>query len=476
MKKHIILFIFLFIFTSLHFYKVISHVIPFFDWDEGIYAQVGREMIREQSYLVPLWQGKVWLDKPPLPPLVYGVAGLMPIAPEIAMRMVSVLLTAVVLALFYMFAYRVSSSALVAITSTIITSFLSPFIQRTQVLNVDVFLLIGWFGYVLFYKERFVGALFLLIGTLSKSLLGFFPALMVLLYEAYIHIVHTKKKNKFTFQYIFQTIGIQVGVSLIWFIWMFLEYRGEFIQYHFLDSHLKRVTASIEQHFGQRTFYIDIIVEQFKWFLVPILISVGFIFHDFFIKKNTVSAFAVIFIPWFIFLNLTKTKIAWYIYPVLPQFALLVVYWIRYVKNDWVKISIALTILILFFKYIAPLNSYLITDYSKWEEYQIVAQDAKKVGCVSLDVLVDKTTRESYRTLKSMDLVINTTTWWGNHPSIAYYAGIPTEYAYTTEELMSRLDTRVQNSCFMVMTNEDLDVSAYRVLSKKGEYELRVKD
>ncbi len=476
MKKHIVLFIFLFIFTSLHFYKVISHITPFFDWDEGIYAQVGREMIQERSYLVPLWQGKVWLDKPPLPPLVYGLAGLMPIAPEISMRIVSVILSAVVLVLFYLFAYRVSGSVVVALTSSIITSYLSPFIQRTQVLNVDVFLLIGWLGYVLFYQNRVAGTLFLLVGTLSKSLLGFFPVTMVGAYEVCMYLVNKKNKHKYTYRYTLQTITIQVLISLIWFVWMYLEYKGEFVQYHFLDSHFKRVTASIEQHFGQRTFYIDIIIEQFKWFLVPVLISVGFIIHDFFIKKNTASAFAVVFVPWFIFLNLTKTKIAWYIYPVLPQFALLVVYWIRYVKNDWVKISIALTILVLFFKYTAPLNSYLITDYSKWEDYQRVAQDAKKVGCVSLDVLVDKTARESYATLKSMDLVINTTTWWGNHPSIAYYADIPTEYAYTTEEFINRIETRVQNSCFIAMTNEDIDVSAYRVLSKKGTYELRVKD
>ncbi len=476
MKKHLILFIFIFVFTSLHFYKVISHVTPFFDWDEGIYAQVGREMISEKSYLVPLWQGKVWLDKPPLPPLVYGLAGLIPIAPEITMRMVSVVLSAIVLILFYVFAYRVSGSAVVAIVSTVITSFLPPFIQRTQVLNVDVFLLIGWFGYVLFYKKRVTGALFLLIGTLSKSLLGFFPAVMIIFYETYTYLTHSKKKDIYSFRYDLQNIILHIGVSLIWFIWMFGEYRGEFIQYHFLDSHLKRVTASIEQHFGQRTFYIDIIVEQFKWFLIPALISIGVIGYDFFIKKNKATAYAVIFIPWFIFLNLTKTKIAWYIYPVLPQFALLTVYWVRYIKTDSLKIVFAGLILILFFKYNTPITAFLTTDYSKWEDYQRVAQDAKTVGCTSLDVLVDKTTRESYATLKSMDLVINTTTWWGNHPSIAYYADIPTQYAYTTDELIRRMNSRPQNSCLMVMANEEIDVSPYRILSKKGEYELRVKD
>jgi len=476
MKKHIILFIFIFLFTAIHFYKVLSHVTPFFDWDEGIYAQVGREMIRENSFLIPLWQGRVWLDKPPLPPLLYGLAEYLPVAPEVSMRMISVVMSAIVLVLFYTLSFRVSGSAIVAITSTIITSFLPPFVQRTQVLNVDVFLLIGWFGYVLFYKQRFVGVVFLLIGTLSKSLLGFFPVAMVGIYELWMVIHNKKNKSKHTHRYTLHTIAIQMGLSLIWFIWMYAQFKSEFIQYHFLDSHLKRVTTSIEQHFGQRTFYIDIIVTQFKWFLVPVVVSTMLGLYDFLIKKKYEAFFALLFIPWFLFLNLTKTKIAWYIYPVLPQFAFLTVYWLRAIPVDWMRAGIAGVILFLFFQFNTPINAYLTTDYSKWEDYQLVAQDAKTVGCVHLDVLVNPTTRESYATLKSMDLVIRTTTWWGDHPSIAYYADMPTEYAYTTEELITRFTDRPQNSCFMLMTNDDVDVSSFRVLSKKGSYELRVKD
>ena len=50
--------------------QIIFRPTPFYDWDESIYAQVGREMIRARS-LIPLWQGQFWLDKPPLAPLFY---------------------------------------------------------------------------------------------------------------------------------------------------------------------------------------------------------------------------------------------------------------------------------------------------------------------------------------------------------------------------------------------------------------------
>ena len=36
-----------------------------FDWDEGIYAQLGSEMVENNSYLTPTWNGELWLEKPP---------------------------------------------------------------------------------------------------------------------------------------------------------------------------------------------------------------------------------------------------------------------------------------------------------------------------------------------------------------------------------------------------------------------------
>ncbi|MBP9690732.1 hypothetical protein KBD81_01490, partial [Candidatus Woesebacteria bacterium] len=77
MKKlfshHYPLVIYLVLFSLLFSLKIIEYPSPFFDWDESIYAQVGREMIESKSYFIPLWQGEEWLDKPPLVPLFYGV-------------------------------------------------------------------------------------------------------------------------------------------------------------------------------------------------------------------------------------------------------------------------------------------------------------------------------------------------------------------------------------------------------------------
>ncbi len=106
MKKHLSIIFFLFFYFAITSFKLISHPTPFYDWDEAIYAQVGREMVQKKS-LIPLWQGQNWLDKPPLTPLIYGlVAALSPFAPEISTRLFTLILSIAVLILVYIFYYR----------------------------------------------------------------------------------------------------------------------------------------------------------------------------------------------------------------------------------------------------------------------------------------------------------------------------------------------------------------------------------
>jgi len=447
MKKYIPLFLFLSVFLGFNLFKVTTDVRPFFDWDEGIYAQVGKEMIQSKSYLVPLWQGRAWLDKPPIPSLMYGLMIYIPVQPEISMRVLTVLLSGIALGLLYMYAIRFSKSIFVALLTIIITSFLPAYLQRTQSLNVDVFLLIGWLGYVLWYRNLWAGAFFLSFGVLSKSLLGYYPVAMVFFFE-FFQWHFNKKKYKNEFLVFIKNTGIQVGLSTLWFIGMYFQYRGDFIQYHFIDSHFKRVTASIEQHFGQRTFYIDLLLEQLRYGIIPVIISSLFLGYLVLKKRSQDAYFSLIFVPWFIFLNLTKTKIAWYLYPVLPQFIYLAIFMISYIKKQWIQGAVALAVLGYFFMYMIPITSYMTANFSTWEPYQRIAQDAQKAGCTSLSVLVNDSSRTSYATLKSMDLVINTTTWWGNHPSMAYYSGVHTTYHYTVAEFEKLIKNSSSKACF----------------------------
>ncbi|MBI4973513.1 glycosyltransferase family 39 protein [Candidatus Roizmanbacteria bacterium] len=469
--NHLPFIIFLAGFFFLVTYLIVKRNVPFYDWDESIYAQVGREMMRSKSFFVPMWQGRPWLDKPPVPSLFYGIVELLPFAQEITTRIATLILSSITLIFLYILGLKVTKSKTISLLSVIITAFLPIYFQRSQALNVDVFLLMGWLGYVIWYKNLFASVCFLLLATLSKSLLGFFPPVMFLGYHLFEYA--TKEIGKKQFISHLKRLGIQVGISSIWFIGMLLVYRYDFIQYHFIDSHFKRVTASIEQHFGQRTFYVTVLIDQFKLLLVPAFLSLGYLTYSFFKEKSKryLTLLAVFFVPWFVFLNLTKTKIEWYIYPVLPQFALLASYPLIFLKKKTNLLIVAgILIGIFYFRTITPINSLLTQSFSSLEDHQLIAVDAKKNRCSRLFVLVGQDTRTSYKTLKSMDLVISTTTWWGNHPSIAYYADVNTTYLYSTNEALFRLKTLSKYECMIWEKNDEKFINektAYQISENK---------
>jgi len=412
-------------------------------------------MIRNKSFFVPLWQGRAWLDKPPVPSLFYGVVELLPYAPEITTRIATLILSNVTLVFLYILGIKVTGSKIISLLSVIVTAFLPIYFQRSQALNVDVFLLLGWLGYVLWYENAVPSIIFLLIATLSKSLLGFFPPITFLCFYFFQYVVKEINKKKFISQ--LKRLGMQVGISSIWFLGMLLVYRYDFIRYHFIDSHFKRVTASIEQHFGQRTFYVMVLIDQFKLFLVPILFSLGYLTY-YFIKersKRYLTLLAVFFVPWFMFLNLTKTKIEWYLYPVLPQFALLSTYPLTlFRKKTMLLVFTGILMGGFYFSAVTPINSLLTQSFSNLEDHQLIAMDAKKNNCTKLFVLVGDDTRSSYDTLKSMNLVISTTTWWGNHPSIAYYSDTKTSFLYSVKEADTRLERLKKQECFIAEKND----------------------
>ncbi|MEK9179209.1 MAG: hypothetical protein AAB893_01960, partial [Patescibacteria group bacterium] len=114
-------------------YKLIAHPTPFFDWDESIYMQAGKEMFQRFS-LVPTWSGHTWLEKPPLAPLLFGfIHTFIPVIPEIAVRIFVLLLSIVVLFLVYTWVLRLTKKPILAFFTVVLTSLNPVFLQRAQV-------------------------------------------------------------------------------------------------------------------------------------------------------------------------------------------------------------------------------------------------------------------------------------------------------------------------------------------------------
>ncbi|MFA9289104.1 MAG: ArnT family glycosyltransferase [Weeksellaceae bacterium] len=435
--------------------KLIHEPTPFYDWDESIYVQLGRSMVTDGTF-VPQWQGMNWLDKPQLVPLFYGlVIKLTPFTtPEVSTRVASLLLAIGALYLVYRLFEKVTKEPFLPLLAVIITSFTPIFLQRSQVANTDVFVLLGWVGYLIFFQRKYLSVFFLALAVFSKSLLGFFPIGVMGLYYTYRLI--TKDIKKAEYQAILKRLVIHASLFLSWYLVMLIIYGQDFWIQHIVESHTKRVTASIESHFGKRTYYIDLMFEQFGRYAGLSFASVVIILYQWWKKQldNSQLLAALFLFPWFIFLNLTKTKIFWYSYPVIPLFAFLMIYPLSLLKRYHTLMYLAIAIIMFSF-----LNNQLIekkthlAQYSKPEAHHRLAIYATP-RCEKMYLLVDKTTRDTLSTLESMDLLISTSRWWGSHPSMMFYFNKPIELSYDPENFTETLKTLPKKSCAVTETLE----------------------
>ncbi len=479
MKKHFLIILFLLFYFGITAYKFIAYPTPFYDWDESIYAQVGREMVKAKS-IVPLWQGQYWLDKPPLVPLAYGIVEtISPLKPELSTRLFTLLLTILLFIFIYYFYYKLTKNVYISFLTVVISSFTTIFLQRAQVLNVDIFLFLGWMGYLVFFDHFLLSFLFLAIGVLSKSLLGFYPVLLFFGLYAYQYFTKSISSKEFLKKSIY--LIIQSSILLLWFVGMILYFKYPFIQAHFLDSHLKRVTASIESHFGKRTFYIDLLFEQLGLFIYPaifgFIVLVKKILSDV-LKKSSHHLSSInyhllilFFVPWFLFLNLTKTKINWYLYPVIPQFAFLSVYLLDFLRKKKVVlliVSLAVTGTLIYSQFSG--NLFFNTQYSRYDENYSIAQAANG-RCPVINMLVDPASRETHNTLQNMNLLIGTSEWWGNHPSIVYYSNARVNFVYDVGKFAKLIDTSPAGKC-LIQYEEDKKLFVHTLSLIKHENNL----
>ncbi len=459
LRIHWLPLIFFLFFIGSASYKLIAHPTPFYDWDEPLYVEGGIEMIRDRYYLFPLWQGHIWMDKPPVSSLLYGLAAQLPLPVEVSTRLLALYASVAVLILAYVLYYRVTKSVLIAVLTVVGTAYAPIFIQRAQVVNLDVFLLLGWLGYFVYKRNSIIATLFLLLSTQSKSLLGFYPLAIMTGYYLY-----TRQFKKYL-----PTLLRQGAILSVWYIAMGMLYGQAFWQAHIIESHFRRVSSSIESHFGARTFYITLLYDQIGYLAVAAAIGfILFLWQWYKGKvKNETFLLATAFIPWFLFLNLTKTKIAWYLYPVIPQFFFLASYplvLIKPFKLLYGVVGFAALLWIWHQGYYG--RSFATTFYSKEEEHHAVARIAKQ-SCDTLGVLVSSDTRNTYKTLKDMGLTITTTDWWGDHPSMVYYFGKPIRFFYDTASFQRE---GKNYSCIALRVDDEAYVPDHTTVLKEFSY------
>jgi 4-amino-4-deoxy-L-arabinose transferase-like glycosyltransferase len=322
----------------------------FWDWDECLYAQYGREMSKTGHFISNIWNGYLDLQKPPL----YSWL-LIPLTqlqkPEFWLRFPNVVASLALLIAVYMFCTRYFSRV-VGYIAVLILLCAEAFVIYSLHLDTDLlftlFLFLGiwaWIEAKHFSKIKYqnsyllpyVAGLFIGLATMFKGLssLSFLIAMGVatVLFPA---------KNSIK-QYL-QLLLAWALTIVPWHMLALLNYDGHFVKVYIFDNIIKRSRYPIEFHRERIWFYAALMLKElFPWILLAVaapLELVAAIFKYLKQKKRSWKTFhsgtlskyqIIITIALLILIPLAsitrvQTRIAWYIIPVYPFIAIYLAY------------------------------------------------------------------------------------------------------------------------------------------------------
>ncbi|MBI2414991.1 glycosyltransferase family 39 protein [candidate division WWE3 bacterium] len=329
-------------------------------WDEAIYAKIAKNMTLSGDYINLHWNlTKIWYEKPPLAfwmmSLMMNIFGVT----EFAARFPTALLGFLTVLVVYVFGKRLFSKSagfLAGIALITTTQFL--YYTRTSMLDVSVtfFITVALYYYWKTVESRETGndvvsgisnpqmfsdpqvssgtkviynkyinwiltGMFIGLGAMIKSVIGFLPFVIIFLNEIYLLIT---KKTKFEGLKYLTLFASTMVVFLPWHIVMYTMYGQSFIDNYFFYHILERGTSAIEDKGEPFFWYITVMKVSMRiWFIALLAALPVSIFYVF--KKNLKHVLLVIaFFTILIFFSAAPTKLVWYITPIYPIAVLMI--------------------------------------------------------------------------------------------------------------------------------------------------------
>ena len=306
-----------------------------YDWDEGIYGQIAREL--KFPFLQLSWNGDLWFEKPFLVPLLTSLSFTLLGVSEFAARFFMPLFGALVL-IFTFKLVCLFFDKKIALFSTTFFFFAPLFLSRSRMLNTDVVLLFSTTASLYFFLvlERKIDgnkmvnwrdwlkiAFLISIGVLSKGIMGFLP---LLIWGTYLVFCRRDLLSKANIYHWLAIGGLAALFIIPWHIYMTIRFGGNFWQVYFIEQVLRRAYQPIEYHFGGRLYYLKFLWEEFGWKLIfPVLGGIYLAWDS--LREKKVDKSLSFLLVWgslvFFLFTFSKTKLFWYILPLYPALSAL---------------------------------------------------------------------------------------------------------------------------------------------------------
>ncbi len=440
----------------------LGNLVPFHDWDEAIYMQVAKEFVKAPGILLT-YNGQPWFEKPPLPTIAYSTAWLLPLKRELSARLVSLVFSLSSLFILYKILISLKLSKRHSLIAIFVAIQSVMYRDRSGLVNVDIMLTLGWLLYLYgsTSKNIWLKLIGTMTGTLSKSLLGFIPLLLEIATDALLMKVTKRKMLEWL---------LLLCSGSAWHMFMIWRYGEPFVQSHFMDHLVSRVTRPIELHFGDKWYYLAKIFGETHIFAIMAILGMAFVIYRVFVNhwptktlpKNTRDIFLVIGVPmaYIILLTLSKSKLHWYVTPLIPFVGM----WVALGVSEFEKIhfnwSNMISTAIYFF--IAIYSGFIFaTSVTSIQQDWFTPTDKTIIGiCVGkysanndvITYLIPPQERKDAHVIEAANLQIGSSFIYGSAPAFLYYADKPVSFVYKENDLT----TKIKNSNILVVPVQDL--------------------
>lgn len=454
-------------FTALFFLFILGGLIaktyklnvqPFYEWDEGIYAQIAKEIIKNKT-INTTFNDHIWLNKPPFSHLLIAFSFYLTNFSPFFARLIFAFFSFFSAIFVFKLTKKIFKNNRFPFLSVLLLYGSKIYLERSSILNTDIIIAFSWLGYFLFIDSFWKKTFFLIIGVWSKSLVGFYPLLFDLLF-ALNQKKFLKKRSLLIF---IKEFFFQIFFASLWYLYASLKFGRYFFKAHFYDQIFKRVIKPIEFHWSELgiryypvTFFNDskilaclfllsLFLLSFK--LLSLIKKKGFLFSKEF--RNMLIFFPPL--PLLVILLLSKSKIYWYLAFILPFISITALYPLSLLKNKKLK-KLVLFFLFAVLAFFFVKNTYLYKHKIESDEKVNLAMCIKNHKEKKLAFLINQEGRKNYRFLKKNNLDTETTFIYGNSPSFVYYSDKKVDFFYDVE----KFKREYQKYRLVVVQKEDI--------------------
>lgn len=302
--------------------------LPLRDWDEGIVAQVARDLafsleaLKLDNWLYPTQSGEPYLNKPPLMhwliALSYSVGGIN----EWTTRLPGAILTACSVPLLYLTGREVFPRRTPAVFAAFMYLTLLPVVRHGRLAMLDgavVCFSLVMMGCLLRARRDIRWAIGVGIGLglvcFTKGFLGLLLggiALAFLLWDT---------PRLLRSPYLWLGIGLGIAPVLGWYGLQWQHYQAQFLQHTLLNQSLNRIWSGVEANTGPPWYYLwEIGKTAWPWL---IFWPAG----CWYAWQNRTLSWGKFCLVWsslyLLAISLMATKLPWYVLPMYPPLALI---------------------------------------------------------------------------------------------------------------------------------------------------------